>query len=133
MDVCEFIRKKVAETGSQTAIARKTGISQGTIAKICAGDTTPGMETISKIATAYGLPMSYFIDSQNKFKAFSETVKTAEPETHYQSSPVEYLVTELQKKDSIIKAMEAEIINLKKQLGDKKNETAVEQQDKANT
>jgi transcriptional regulator with XRE-family HTH domain len=58
MDIIKFIKEKVLEAGSQTAVARKTGVSQGTIAKICNGDTNPELGTIYKISSAYGIPPS---------------------------------------------------------------------------
>ena len=61
-----FIIKKVEEAGSQTVVARKTGVSQGTSAKICNGDTTPELGTIHKIAKAYNLPLGYFLEDQSK-------------------------------------------------------------------
>ena len=61
MDIIKFIKEKVLEAGSQTAVARKTGVSQGTIAKICNGDTNPELGTIYKISSAYGIPPSRFL------------------------------------------------------------------------
>lgn len=69
MDIIKFIKEKVAEAGSQTTISRKTGVSQGTIAKICNGDTNPELGTINKVASAYGLPLSYFL-GENKGPVF---------------------------------------------------------------
>ena len=60
MNVRDFIESKVAECGSQTSVSRKTGVSQGTIAKICSGDTTASIETIMKIASAYGIAFASF-------------------------------------------------------------------------
>lgn len=60
MKMRDFIEAKVAECGSQTAVSRKTGVSQGTIAKICSGDTTASIETIMKIASAYGVTFASF-------------------------------------------------------------------------
>lgn len=64
MNIINFTKEKVAEAGSQTAVARKTGVSQGTITKICNGDTTPELGTIYKIAAAYGIPLSYFVSDK---------------------------------------------------------------------
>lgn len=60
MKIAEFIKQKVAEAGTQTAVSRLTGVSQGTITKILSGDTTPELETIKKIATAYRVPITNF-------------------------------------------------------------------------
>lgn len=62
MRVRDFIESKVRESGSQTAVSRKTGVSQGTIAKICSGDTTANIETIMKIASAYGVTFASFFN-----------------------------------------------------------------------
>jgi transcriptional regulator with XRE-family HTH domain len=60
MKIIEFIKTKVQEEGSQTAVSRKTGVSQGTIAKILNGDTTPELETLKKIAAGYKVPLALF-------------------------------------------------------------------------
>lgn len=65
MELREFIKIKVEETGSQTAVSRKTGVSQGTINKIVHGDTVAELGTVQKIATAYGLPLEYFVPPIN--------------------------------------------------------------------
>lgn len=60
MDIVDFVKQKVAEEGTQTAVARRTGVSQSTITKICSGDTKPELETVYKISSAYNLPLDYF-------------------------------------------------------------------------
>jgi len=69
MKAIEFIKKKVIDAGSQTAVARKTGVSQGTIAKIISGDSKPELGTIKKIADAYGLPLSFFTETAENANA----------------------------------------------------------------
>lgn len=64
MKIKEFIEMKVKESGTQTAVSRKTGVSQGTIAKICSGDTNPEIGTIYKIAAAYGINPATFIQAE---------------------------------------------------------------------
>jgi transcriptional regulator with XRE-family HTH domain len=62
MDAKEFIKSKVLSGISQTDIARKCGISNGTITKILYSETKLTLDTIKKIAIAYGLPLSYFLE-----------------------------------------------------------------------
>jgi transcriptional regulator with XRE-family HTH domain len=61
MNTRYFITKQVGILGSQTAVARKTGVSQGTINKIVHGDTQSDIGTIIKIARAYNIPLSEFL------------------------------------------------------------------------
>jgi transcriptional regulator with XRE-family HTH domain len=75
MRIISFLENKIAEAGSQTAVSRKTGVSQGTLSKIILGDTKPTLETIQKIATAYNLPVSTFIDDNLKDQVSAETNK----------------------------------------------------------
>jgi len=65
MDVREFIKKKVAEGAKQVEIAKRAGISQGTVYKLLYTDTNPTMDTIVKIANGYGLPSSQFIAAED--------------------------------------------------------------------
>ena len=71
-----FIKEKVKEAGSQTGVARKTGVSQGTITKICNGDTNPELGTIYKIAQAYGLNPAVFLQQQ--------AIQVCDPQPTYQ-------------------------------------------------
>ena len=61
MNARELIKNKVAEGISQTEIARKCGISNGTITKILYSDTKLTLETIRKIARAYNIRLSDLI------------------------------------------------------------------------
>jgi len=64
MRVIEFIKQKVAECGSQSAVSRKIGVSQPTINRYCMGDAEPNIDTIYKIAAAYGInPASFLQDT----------------------------------------------------------------------
>lgn len=60
MKIIDFLKEKVTEVGTQSAVARKTGVSHGTINKILSGDTKPELDTIRKIASAYCVDLSAF-------------------------------------------------------------------------
>lgn len=60
MKIADFIKQKVVEEGTQTAVSRRTGVSQGTITKILSGDTSPELATMLKIANSYGVPIYTF-------------------------------------------------------------------------
>lgn len=77
----DFIRKQVEECGSQTAVARRIKVAAPSINRYCSGDSTPNMETILKIAAAYGKPLSFFTGEEmtvNEPKA--ETYLTSQEE-----------------------------------------------------
>jgi transcriptional regulator with XRE-family HTH domain len=61
MKLVEFLKTKVQEEGTLTAVSRKTGVSQGTISKILSGDTKPELPTIQKICKAYNVPLLDFV------------------------------------------------------------------------
>ncbi len=60
--VRDYIKQRLNSGESQSAIARKIGISQPTVAKIASGDVKASDGTAMKIARAYGLPLSYFLE-----------------------------------------------------------------------
>jgi transcriptional regulator with XRE-family HTH domain len=62
MKASEFIKDLVKQGVSQSDIARKVGISNGTITKYLYSETEPKKETIKKIATAYGKSPTFFLD-----------------------------------------------------------------------
>ena len=57
-----YIKKLVSEGISQTEIARKCKLSNGTITKILYSESKLTLDTIKKIAAAYNVPLSYFIE-----------------------------------------------------------------------
>lgn len=62
MTVKEFITVLIDEGHSQSAIARKSGVSQPTVNRMWLGDTkNVSLETITKIAIAYSKPLSFFL------------------------------------------------------------------------
>lgn len=64
MKVIDFIREKVKECGSQSAIARKCGISQALVNKMMYDYYDVQIGTIYKIAAAYGInPASFLQDT----------------------------------------------------------------------
>lgn len=65
MKIIDFLKEKVAEVGTQSAVARKTGVSHGTINKILSGDTRPELDTIRKIAAAYCIDLSELEEISN--------------------------------------------------------------------
>lgn len=66
MDIREFVKKRVAEGEKQVSIAKKTGVSQGTIYKLLYTDTKPTMDIIMKIAHGYDIPFDNFIVSEKQ-------------------------------------------------------------------
>lgn len=67
MSAKEFIKNLVDSGVPQTEIARKVGITPGAITNYLYGKTEPGLETIKKIAAAYGLPLSHFLEDNGAF------------------------------------------------------------------
>jgi transcriptional regulator with XRE-family HTH domain len=61
MDIRDLVKKKVQEGEKQVDIARKAGISQGTIYKLLYTETKPTLDIIVKLANAYHLPVSEFV------------------------------------------------------------------------
>ena len=60
MNVIDFIRNKVSECGSQSAVARKCGISQALVNKMMHDHYDVQINTIMKIASAYGIAFASF-------------------------------------------------------------------------
>ena len=88
MKILDFLKNKVAEAGTQTAVARKTGVSQGTITKIINEDTKPELSTIRKIAEAYGIPLTEFEEiapyphGTKKYQEFAAATASKSKEDH---------------------------------------------------
>ena len=61
MKVIDFIREKVKECGSQSAVARKCGISQALVNKMMHDYYEVQIGTIYKIAAAYGIRPTDFL------------------------------------------------------------------------
>lgn len=66
MNANEFIKTKVTEEGSQSAVARKIGVRQPTVHKWILGDAIPDTQSLKLIATAYGLPLAYFLEEDGQ-------------------------------------------------------------------
>ena len=64
MKVIDYIRQKVKECGSQSAVARKCGISQALVNKMMYDYYDVQVGTIYKIAAAYGINPAVFIQSE---------------------------------------------------------------------
>jgi transcriptional regulator with XRE-family HTH domain len=79
MDARDFIKQKVKECGSQSLVARKIGVSQPTINRFCVNASEPDVQTIRKIATAYGLPLSYFINDKQTTNLINIAATTPSP------------------------------------------------------
>ncbi len=62
MNPVTFIREKVEECGSQSEVARKTGLSVPLVHKMMHSDVDSTIESIRKIASGYNLPLSFFFD-----------------------------------------------------------------------
>jgi len=77
MKATDFIKKLVMEGATQSEIARKIGVANGTITKYLYSETEPQKETIQKIAKAYGKQMSFFMDD------FSDEPKIFDPSPPY--------------------------------------------------
>ena len=60
-----FLKKKISAGATQMLIAEETGISQGAINKILRTDVKVSMDTLEKIATAYNVPLTYFINTES--------------------------------------------------------------------
>lgn len=69
MKVADFIRNKNKEGESQSAIARRCNISQSLVNKMIHQDFEPTLDTIKKIALAYRMSLSCFIDDIDEFNA----------------------------------------------------------------
>lgn len=90
MKIIDFLNKKVLEAGTQTAVSRKTGVSQGTITKILNGDTNPELATIAKIAAAYGISLIEFDEiSASGDKKYPVVAAQAEAASQVDTSPAE--------------------------------------------
>ncbi len=74
MNPKELIEKDLEKGSTQTGVAVKIGVSNATIYKILYTQTRPTVATLTKIARAYGVPVSSFL--------------VAEGEEHYSSSPL---------------------------------------------
>jgi len=90
MKATEFIKKLVNDGVSQSEIARKIGVANGTITKYLYSETEPQKETIKKIAKAYGKPMSFFMDD------FSDSTVIADPPPQYKPKTPARLMAEQQ-------------------------------------
>lgn len=64
MDIRDFVKQRVEEGEKQVEIAKKSGVSQGTVYKLLYTDTKPTMDTIIKIANAYHRPLTDFIAAE---------------------------------------------------------------------
>ena len=62
MLIKHFIGELIAKGMSQSEIARKSGVRQPTVNRIYLGDSNASMETIAKIARAFGRHPSSFIE-----------------------------------------------------------------------
>lgn len=81
MDVKEFIRREIEGGATQTSVARKTGLSIGTINNLLYSESTKvTLETISKIAYAYGKPVTFFIAEQTLVSTEEPTDRLSEKE-----------------------------------------------------
>jgi transcriptional regulator with XRE-family HTH domain len=65
MSARDFIKKLVREGISQTEIARKCSISNGTITKILYSESELRLDTLKKIAAAYSIPIATFLSDVN--------------------------------------------------------------------
>jgi transcriptional regulator with XRE-family HTH domain len=72
--VRDYIKQRLNSGESQSAIARKIGISQPTVAKIASGDVKASDGTAMKIARAYGLPLSYFLEDADNLPPAARTI-----------------------------------------------------------
>ena len=61
-----FVQKMLTEGMSQSEIARRAHVSQATINKILHTDTKPTVETLKKFSSAFNLPLSEFIVSEDE-------------------------------------------------------------------
>ena len=62
MNIKQFLNKKLLDGETQTSIARLCGISQSTVNNLLQGQENPRMSTLRRIATAYNVPLSQFIE-----------------------------------------------------------------------
>ncbi len=66
MDPKELIENDLAKGETQTGIASKIGVSNATIYKILYTQTKLTVETLKKIAKAYGVPLSSFLVAEEE-------------------------------------------------------------------
>ena len=65
MDIRDLVKERVAAGDKQVEIAKKTGVSQGTIYKLLYTDSKPTLDIIVKIARAYDKPLSLYVADEN--------------------------------------------------------------------
>lgn len=78
MDIIrEFLKEKARAEGSQSALARKTGISQAGINKIIHGGSQKvAVETIQKLADAYQKDIAFFLVGESPQLPHEEIART---------------------------------------------------------
>ena len=80
MDPKELIEKDLANGETQTGIAAKIGVSNATIYKILYTQTRMTVETLKKVARAYGVSLSSFLvaEEEEQYSSLSLTEKEQE-------------------------------------------------------
>ncbi len=78
MDPKELIENDLEKGETQTGVAMKIGVSNATIYKILYTQTKPTVDTLRKIATAYGLPVSSFLVAEGEEPYASSTLNAKE-------------------------------------------------------
>ncbi len=78
MDPKELIENDLEKGETQTGVAMKIGVSNATIYKILYTQTKPTVDTLKKIAAAYGLSVSSFLVAEGEEPYASSTLSIKE-------------------------------------------------------
>lgn len=79
MDVRDFVKGLVTAGEKQVAIAKKAGVSQGTIYKLLYTETKPTMDIIMKIAKGYSKQYTDFVVAEDS-PAYSASIQLTDSE-----------------------------------------------------
>ena len=128
----EAVRRLKAQGYSQKDIVKAAGLSQNAISKIKTGQNNAGDDTINKLYTAFNLNPDFFYRGSQQFTLEEKThpsapmidngsaINAALAAKDETIETLKALNASLQRtvadKEEIIKARDAEIINLKRQL-----------------
>ena len=128
----EAVRRLKAQGYSQKDIVKAAGLSQNAISKIKTGQNNAGDDTINKLCTAFNLNPDFFYRGSQQFTLEEKThpsapmidngsaINAALAAKDETIETLKALNASLQRtvadKEEIIKARDAEIINLKRQL-----------------
>ena len=128
----DAVRRLKAQGYSQKDIVKAAGLSQNAISKIKTGQNNAGDDTINKLCTAFNLNPDFFYRGSQQFTLEEKThpsapmidngsaINAALAAKDETIETLKALNASLQRtvadKEEIIKARDAEIINLKRQL-----------------